>query len=442
LAGDGMLRLLPVPPREHATRTLSAIDVMDHRADTARLAGAVVIVGGSAAELGGLRPTATDALTPSVQIEADAVQQIFASRFPRVAAPAGPMDLALPGALALIAILVTMRFAPLSSAVLVIGAVLLLWISAITVSMLADRVVDPLTPSIAIAVAFVVASVTSFAATYRREMLIRRRFEQRLAPAIVQRIVEAPELLKLSGERRDVTSLFTDIEGLTAMTHRADPAELVAMLDGYFEGVTAIVVAHGGMVDKIVGDAVHALFNAPLDLKDHSRRAVDCAIAIRDWTERYRAEPAPAALGLGPTRIGIETGPVILGDVGHASRLDYTAYGDAVNAAARLEAANKELGSAICIGPGAAAGCDPAALRPLGSIEVRGRDECLTVYEPWPADAPPEWRQRYLAAFAVIDKDCVAAAALFETLAAERAHDRVARLQAQRVRAAAVGGAI
>src|SRR5262249_54460397 len=149
----------------------------------------------------------------------------------------------------------------------------------------------------------------------------------------------------------------------------------------YFEGVAGIVIEHGGMIDKIVGDAVHALFNAPLDLADHPSRAVNCAVAIVAWTEDFRCRSAPSSMQLGRTRVGIETGPAVVGDVGIRSKLDYTAHGDAVNMAARLEAANKEFGSAICIGPAAAARCDASLLRPLASITIRGYRNPVTVYE-------------------------------------------------------------
>jgi len=135
------------------------------------------------------------------------------------------------------------------------------------------------------------------------------------------------------------------------------------------------------MVDKLVGDAVHAFFNAPFDLPDHPRRAVACAAAILAWTEAYRAQGLAAEIRLGRTRQGIETGFAIVGDVGVGAKLDYTAHGDAVNTAARLEALNKELGSSICIGPVAAERCAPEALRTLGRVELRGLGE-VEVFTP------------------------------------------------------------
>lgn len=262
---------------------------------------------------------------------------------------------------------------------------------------------------------------------------IRERFEQHLAPAVVRRIIEQPHLLKLGGERRELTALFTDIESFTAMTHAADPVALVAVLDAYVEGVTEIVVAHGGMVDKIVGDAVHAFFNAPIDLDRHTARAAECAVAIRDWTSSFRSRSPAAALGLGRTRIGFETGDAIVGDIGLRTKLDYTAHGDVVNLAARFEAANKELGSSICVGPRAASRLDQASLRPLGTIAVRGHDDLIAVYEPWPTSASAEFRVRYLRAFAVIATDAEQAIESFEALTRDYPADPVCAAMARRL---------
>jgi adenylate cyclase len=220
------------------------------------------------------------------------------------------------------------------------------------------------------------------------------------------------------------------------MTQHADPERLVAVLDEYFEGLAGIAIAHGGLVDKIVGDAVHALFNAPVDLDDHARRAIDCAVAMRRWSREFRLRPEPTALRFGRTRIGVETGSAIVGDVGIKAKLDYTAHGDAMNVTARLEASNKELGSTICVGPTAAHRCDPALLRPLGEIQVRGREGMLAIFEPWPDDTPEDWRARYRQAFGLIEQDRAQAIALFTKLAAQRPDDPVPRRLADRLRGA------
>ncbi|SDP52308.1 adenylate cyclase [Afipia sp. GAS231] len=433
LSRDGLLRLAPAPPWRRVTRTLSAIDVLEGRADRGRLKDALVLLGGSAPELNGLRKTPADPLTPSVQIQADAVEQMVAGRVPRTltAAPiAQPLTVLVIGALAVV---LGAALSPAAGTAILSGAIALLWIAAIAVSRFADRLVDPLTPSIAAGLVFAVTGGTAYSLTRRREALVRHRLEQHLAPAVVRRIIEQPDLVKLTGERREVTSLFTDIEGFTATMHRAGPEELVTTLDQYFEGVAGIVIKHGGMIDKIVGDGVHALFNAPLDLEDHPQRAVECAIAIQAWSEGFRRRPPAAAIELGRTRIGIETGPAVVGDVGIQSKLDYTAHGDAVNMAARLEACNKELGSAICVGPGAAPRCDAALLRPLGRLAVRGREEPIAVFEPWPSDAPPSWRDAYLTAYAMLDCDAANAAVRLQKLMAERPADLPVRRLAERL---------
>src|SRR6195256_687689 len=426
LSHDALLRLVPVAAWRRAARPLSAVDVLEGRADGSRLAGALVLLGGSAPELGGLRKTPADPLTPSVQIQADAVEQLLAGRVPRTLAAAPIVQPLTVVAIGVLAVVLGAALSPASGTAILTAAVALLWIAAIAVSGLADRLVDPLTPSIAAVLVFTVTAGTAYSLTRRREAFMRRRLEQHLAPAGGRRIVEQPDLGKLNGERREITALFTDIEGFTATTHRAGPEDLVATLDQYFEGVAGIVVDHGGMIDKIVGDAVHALFNAPLDLEDHPQRAIECAIAIQAWSESFRRR-APAAVELGRTRIGIETGPAIVGDVGIRSKPDYTAHGDAVNMAARLEACNKELGSAICVGPAAAARCDAALLRPLGQLAVRGRTEPIAVFEPWPSDAPLTWREAYLAAYAILESDVPQAAVLLQKLMAERPADLAVR---------------
>jgi adenylate cyclase len=377
LPPDAMLRLLPsVAPLP----VIAASDLLRGRADLAPLAGAVVLIGGSAPELGALRASAQDPLTPSALLQLQALRQLAAGIMPLRPAGDALGEIALALLCVIGAVAVARRLRPSTAVLAMAGLVVALLLGAALLAM-ADRLVDP-TPAVTAALlGFLATSLAGFSETRWREGRLRRRFEQHLAPGVVERIVASPDSLRLTGERREVTALFTDIEGFTRTTREAGPEQLVAVLDGYFEGVTRIVGEHGGMVDKLVGDAVHALFNAPLDLDDHPRRALECAMAILAWTERYRASGPAAAIGLGRTRQGLETGFAIVGDVGFGAKLDYTAHGEAVNMAARLEALNKELGSSICVGPAAAARCDPARLRRLAEVDLRGIGP-VTVFSP------------------------------------------------------------
>jgi adenylate cyclase len=175
----------------------------------------------------------------------------------------------------------------------------------------------------------------------------------------------------MAGEERQVTALFTDIEGFSTLAGRVKPQELVALLNIYFAEVNKMVADHGGMVDKVVGDAVHAFFNAPEDLDDHVNKAIDCALAISQLTEEMRQRPQFKAKDFGRTRLGIETGTAVLGEVGLSGKLDYTAHGNSINLAARLQDANKFLGTTICVGPAANA-ASHRPLRALGEHEIRG----------------------------------------------------------------------
>jgi adenylate cyclase len=383
LPPDGLLRLIPGRAAVTVDATISAVDVLTQKRVEPQLHRAIVLIGGSAPELGGLRPTPGDPLMPSVMLHAMAVDQLLRGRVPLVVPYQNALSPAL-GLLATIAGLLAALLLRPARGALAVGCLVILIAAAAFVAAIGDRMFDPMPPIILAAASFATASLVTAAQTQLREVRLRQRFAQHLAPAVVELIAASPSVLKLRGERRQITALFTDIESFTAMTHRAEPEALVALLDEYFEGVARIVIDHGGMVDKLVGDGVHALFNTPLDLADHPVKAVRCAIAIRAWTEAFRQTPQAVELGLGRTRIGVETGDTIVGDVGLRTKLDYTAYGDAVNSAARLEAANKELGSAICIGPEAASRCPPELLRPTGTIQLRGFTETVRTYEPRP----------------------------------------------------------
>jgi len=340
----------------------------------------IVFIGSSAPELGGLRETAASLTTPSVWLQAEAVATMLQDRIAVRPGSATKVELAAALALGPLAILFGLWFVP----ALATGLTLLLCVAwsgaALTAIGGFHLLIDPLGPPALALIGFIAAMLCRFARDEWRARMLRLSFEQHLAPDVVRRIAADPGAIRLRGELRVITALFTDIEGFTSMTERAGPTELVALLDTYFEATTRVITDHGGMIDKIVGDAIHAIFNAPFTLEDHPRRAVESALALLNASQTIRGSPLGQKLQLGRTRIGIETGLAIVGDVGGRRKLDYTAHGDAVNAAARLEAANKEFGSSICIGPGTAGHLDPATLHPIGTFVPRGQSREVTVY--------------------------------------------------------------
>jgi adenylate cyclase len=383
LAEDGLMRLHFAGERQRHEHVVPAAGLLQGGGNAAKLAAKIVLLGASAPEAGGLRRTAVSGFTPSIEIQAEAVEQILTRHVPWRAAGMRWAEIAVAAVLGAFGIIAVIAWPP-GRAAMAIALLLLAWIvAAALLSAEALWLTDPLGPAIAALFAAQGAGLTQFGLTFRQRLLIERRFAHHLPAAVVRRIAENPHELRVAGEMRTITVLSTDIEGFTAMTERLDPEALVALLDRYIDLVVGIVVEHGGMVDKLIGDAVHAYFNAPLDLPDHAEKAVTCAMAIVAETEALRKEPQAAAAGLGRTRIGIETGPAILGEVGHGSKRDYTAYGRAVNLASRLEQTNKSFGSAIALGPGTVASLQgKIRLRALGRMPIRGIEGEVEIFEP------------------------------------------------------------
>jgi adenylate cyclase len=188
--------------------------------------------------------------------------------------------------------------------------------------------------------------------------------------------------LDLGARRRDITALFTDVAGFTGLVETLEPTALSKLLNGYFTGMTEIVFAHGGTVAKIMGDALMVLFGAPADQPDHAARAIACALDLDAFAERYRQASHDAEQPIGATRIGVNSGPALVGDFGGGLYFDYTAYGDTINTASRLEAANKALGTRICVSAHVVERAPDMKVRPVGDLMLRGRADPLRAYEP------------------------------------------------------------
>lgn len=368
---DGSIRFVASSAGTIGARTFSAADVVAGRVGADRIAGKVVLIGSSLPNLGGLRTSASMPLQPSVQIHADVANAILTDHIPMRDLGLLPFEAGFAFVAGAAAAFAAARLRPLGAAMA--GIVLVGLVFGASVALYAQTALlsDAVGVSLVVATAALVTGLLQYGHVRRAEATARQRFSQYLPQSVVARYIDNPDLGRVAGEERQVTALFTDIEGFSALAQKIGPHDLVKLLDIYFSEVNALVARHGGMVDKVVGDAVHALFNAPDDLDRHVDKALACADEIRTLTEEMRRRPAFLDKAFGRTRIGVETGMAVLGEVGAGGKLDYTAHGDAVNLAARLQDANKFLGTQICIGP-TAAGETSRPLRAIGNHEIRG----------------------------------------------------------------------
>jgi len=219
-----------------------------------------------------------------------------------------------------------------------------------------------------------IAFYINFRKQFKLRQQIKKQFEHYLDPRQVKQLQKNPELLKLGGEKRICTFLFTDVRGFTNLSEKLKPEEVTDIMNKVLTVQVECIQAHGGMVDKFIGDACMAIFNAPLDLDEHEQRAVACARDMRTAIRMLQKElPEPIAIG-----IGVNTGEAIIGNMGSDTRFDYSAIGDAVNTAARLESATKEAGVDLLIGESTRKKVPEATF--CKKMYVKGKKKALKVY--------------------------------------------------------------
>ena len=271
----------------------------------------------------------------------------------------------------------------------------------------------------------------------------RRQMEAERAHASLSRYF-SPEIAKrlaadvkgdgMEVQWRDVAAIFTDITGFTSLVESAAPETLGELLNEYVGGMTEIVFAHEGTVAKIIGDAVQILFNAPGDQPDYATRAINCAHDIDIWAQAFRERWKTRGVNFGATRIGVHAGPALVGNFGGSRFFDYTAYGDTINTAARLEAANKHLGTRICVSAAVADATENFRGRPVGDVMLRGRSEPLRAFEPLTAAVfEASMTRQYSEAFAKLKANDAAAMPAFAALVGQHADDALAGFHLRRL---------
>jgi class 3 adenylate cyclase len=254
------------------------------------------------------------------------------------------------------------------------------------------------------------------------------------SPQLACRLAAKAESGSMEVQWREVGTIFTDIMGFTSLVESTAPEVLGELLNEYVGGMTDVIFAHEGTVAKVIGDAIHVLFNAPGDQPDYATRAIACAHDLDSWGEEFRARLKVKGVNFGLTRIGVHAGPALVGNFGGSRFFDYTAHGDTINTAARLEAANKVLGTRICASATVAERAENFHGRPVGDLMLRGRSEPLRAYEPLPAEifkAPA--MVQYSEAFAKLEAGDTSAMPAFAALVGLHAEDPLAGFHLKRL---------
>lgn len=337
----------------------------------------VVFIGGSAAGLLDNRPSPVSPVFPGTEVLAAAADNILNKDFLRQASDRAAFLLLLFAVLSAFLAVRLLRASLLVSALLSAGLVLLA-----VVLFRRGIWLDLALPQLSLWLSFAATSAYSYAVEGRQKRFIQAAFSRYLSPEVVRQIAEDPKRLSLGGERRELTVYFSDIEGFTTISEGLSPEKLTLLMNRYLDAMTETVLESGGTLDKYIGDAVMAFWGAPLPREDHALAA--CKVALRNreklltLSEEFVREGLPAVRA----RIGLNSGPASVGNMGSTKHFSYTAIGDTVNLASRLEGANKTYGSWILISETTkrAAG-DAIETRALDFLKVKGKNLPVAVYE-------------------------------------------------------------
>jgi class 3 adenylate cyclase/CHASE2 domain-containing sensor protein len=296
--------------------------------------------------------------------------------------------------LGLLATAAAMTFGPATASLVTLGLAAI-WTVGATFAFRHAVALPLIEPLLATVVCLGAAVAYRFVVADKSKRLLRQSFAFYLTPAVIEKMLASNKPPALGGEMRDVTVYFSDVADFSSIAEKIAPDELVAAMNEYLSAMTDIIEAHGGFVDKYIGDAIVAVFGAPLDDIDHATHAVRAALQCATRA----AELSGSAGGVWRQRIGLASGQALVGNIGSHRRFNYTAMGDTVNLASRLEGANKFLGTTILASEATMIATGSAFLwREIDAVRVKGREQVVKVYEPLAAAADATTEQRSRAA--------------------------------------------
>ena len=381
---DGAIRLYD--SGHQPRRFVPAWQILDGSFDVDAVSGHIILIGSTAPLIKDSRSTPLEPVMAGVEIQAQVIEQILSGQFlqrPDWVAGAELLYLIVVGAVLLLAIRNAGAF--WSLAIMLAAAAAAFGISVVGFRQ-AGLLLDPLYPSLVALLLYLSGTYLGYRRTEREKRFVREAMGRYLAPALVEQVIRHPEKLKLGGDMRELTVLFSDIRGFTRIAEQLDPEALTRLVNRFLTPLTRIIQKSRGTVDKYMGDCVMAFWNAPLDVRDHGREAVAAALQMRNALHRLnedmKLEAArdggePIVLVAG---IGLNTGRARVGNMGSEQRLAYSAIGDTVNIASRLEGLSRIYGVDIVLGEETARRAQGFALLELDLVRVKGRDTPLRVY--------------------------------------------------------------
>ena len=348
-------------------------------AERAALQGGMALVGSTTLAAFDHFPSAFTDGAPGIEVHANLIDNLLNDRYLREAPWYLPYAVIFAIGLAVLALI---GLGPWEAGIATL-ALLLGWAGAVYAAFLRFCVLDFIAPAVAAVGVFVVLIVRETVLERRNKRDIQQMFGQYVAPEVVDLLVRDRSRLRLGGERRDMTVLFLDIVHFTTISEKMVPEALIQFLNRYLTALSDVVLRHGGVVDKYIGDCVMAFWNAPLDVPDHRQKACLAAVECLEAVERLNKEYLDPAIPEPPAvRIGINSGVMVVGNTGSTRKLSYTVLGDEVNLASRLEGANKFFGSTAMASESAyAAAKDSIEARPLGRVRVLGKSHPIRVFE-------------------------------------------------------------
>lgn len=367
-------------------RYVSAIDVFESRSSVQKIRGHIVLIGTSAAGLKDIRSTPMETAIAGVEVHAMAIEQmILGQHLQRPAWMPGAEILWLFFLGTVLSFLIPRYGAFKCAFIALLGltvSIMTPWFSYTEYKLL----VDPVYPSLVIILIYVTGSFIAFLRTESEKKYIRGAFSRYLSPALVEKLAEEPDLLKLGGETKEMTIMFSDIRGFTKISENMSASELRSFINEYLTPMTDIILQHSGTIDKYMGDAIMAFWNAPIDNPSHREEAATAALAMMRGLKDFNDNLVKESLADGKKRpqvsigIGINTGPCCVGNMGSDQRFDYSVLGDTANVASRLEGQSKTYGVPIVVGEGTVNSAPGFAWLELDLIRVIGKDEPVRIF--------------------------------------------------------------